>query len=102
MSFSFSAGGTKAQTLDSLGKLVHQHDSHSKQTADLVTAMVEAGPSEMEAAGVVYDAWYSISAYGHSSAGHDLPSLGVSFSTSFRPREPVTPEPGEPHGTGGF
>jgi hypothetical protein len=97
MSFSFTAQGTKTQTLSSLGSLVHQHDSHSKQTADLVTAMVEAGPSEMETAGVVYDAWYSISAYGHSSAGHDSPTLSVSLSCTYQLR----PEP-EPEQRGGI
>lgn len=92
MSFSFSAQGTKAQTLDSLSKLVHQYDSHSKQTADLVTAMVEAGPAETTISGIEYDAIYSVSAYGHSSAGHDLPSLGISFSSSFKPREQADPD----------
>lgn len=87
MSFSFSASGTKAQTLATLGELVHQHDSHSKQTADLVTSMVDAGPAETTIDGQVHEAVFSISAYGHSSAGHDLPSLGVSFSCSWRVRE---------------
>jgi hypothetical protein len=88
MSFSFSAGGTKEQTLHSLGELHHDHDSHSKTTADLVTSMVTAGPSESDGAdGQVYDAIYQVSAYGHSSAGHDTPSLSVSVSSSLRLRE---------------
>ena len=101
MSFSFSAGGTKTQTLHSLGELVHQHDSHSAQTADLVTSVVEAGPSEMTGVdGTVYDAIYSVSAYGHSSAGHDLPSLGISFSSSWKLRE--TEDADTEPGPGGF
>jgi hypothetical protein len=88
MSFSFTVGGTKAQTLHSLSELVHQHDSHSKPVADLVTSVVEAGPVEMTGAdGTEYDAVYAVSAYGHSSAGHDLPSLGISFSSSWKLRE---------------
>ncbi|HLJ99289.1 MAG TPA: hypothetical protein VKU39_05210 [Streptosporangiaceae bacterium] len=88
MSFSFSASGTKDQALRQLGDLVHQHDSHSKQTTDLVISMVEAAPSQMtDKDGKVFDASYAISAYGHSSAGHDLPSLGVSFSCTWKERE---------------
>lgn len=86
MSFSYSAGGTKAETLDSLSKLTH-HDDAGKSTADLITSMIEAGPAESQLANGVNDVIYSVSAYGHSSNGVGTPNLGITLSASYRLRE---------------
>jgi hypothetical protein len=94
MTFSYSAGGTKTQTLESLGaQSEHAHDSHARQVFDLLHSMIEAGPSEHTAHDdQVYDVVYSVSASGHSSAGHDTPSLYVTLACSLKLREPE-PEP---------
>ena len=90
MSFSFSAGGTKAQTLDSLAKAPTSHDQAAATIADLLTQMVGAGPDESSDGKPII---YSASAYGHTAKGaskDDWPSLGVTLSvtTGARPRQP--------------
>lgn len=92
MSFSFSAAGTKEETLSSLRKVIdrdNQHDSAEKTTAELLYGMVDAGPAERTSGGQVYDTIYAVSAYGHASNGApgNTPSLGISLSASDRVRE---------------
>ena len=79
MSFSFSAGGTKAQTLDSLAKAPTSHDQAAATIADLLSQMVGAGPDETsDGKPVIYQA----TADGHSSkqGADDWPSIDVTLS----------------------
>lgn len=80
MLFSFSAGGTKAQALDSLAKAPTSHDQAAATIADLLTQMVGAGPDESSDGKPVI---YTVSAYGHTARGlsrDDWPSIGVTLS----------------------
>ena len=87
MSFSFSASGTKKQTLDELAKAQVSHDQAAVTVADLLAAMVAAGPDESsDGKPILYEA----TAYGHTAKGasrDDWPSLGVTLSctTGARP-----------------
>jgi hypothetical protein len=81
MSFSFSAGGTRTQTLDSLAKVTHRASEADKVLADLLIDMVGSGPEEV----VGQDVIYAASAYGHSHAG-SMPTLSVSLGCSLRPK----------------
>jgi hypothetical protein len=84
MSFSFSAGGTKTQTLDSLAKITREQSRHTPQAlVDLLIDMVGSGPEVGAADG--REIVYSVSAYGHQAAG-SLPTLSVSLGCSYRPR----------------
>ena len=88
MSFSFSAGGTKTQTLESLAKVTH-HQNTPQALVDLLIDMVGSGPGEHRVHdGTVLDVVYSLSAHGHSSAGagHDTPTLRVTLDCSYRPK----------------
>jgi hypothetical protein len=87
MSFSFSAAGTKIQTLDALAQVTRDHDAAAQPVADLLIEMVGAGPEEsIGHDGQVYDVIYTISAYGHTSDGSGTPSLGVTLCCTTRPK----------------
>jgi hypothetical protein len=80
MSFSLSAGGTKAQTLDGLAKVPVGHDQAAASITDLLSQMVGAGPDESSDGKPVI---YTVSAYEHTAKGNsrdDWPSLGVTLS----------------------
>lgn len=89
MSFSLSAGGTKAQTLDELAKAPASHDQAAATIADLLAQMVGAGPEkDGDRKPVIYQA----TAHGHTSRGSadDWPSINVTLSctTGARPHQP--------------
>ena len=64
MSFSFTASGTKAQTLVTLGTVAAGHDPAAATIADLLALMVTAGPDESSDGKPVP---YEATAFGHSA-----------------------------------
>jgi hypothetical protein len=81
MSFSFSAGGTRSETLASLAKATHPASHAPQQLVDLLIDMVGSGPEVGAVDG--REVVYSVSAYGHKQAG-SLPTLSVSLGCSYR------------------
>lgn len=80
MSFSFTASGTKAQTLVTLGTVAAGHDPAAATIADLLALMVTAGPDESSDGKPVP---YEATAFGHSARSlsrDNWPSLNVSLS----------------------
>ena len=99
MTFSISAGGTKAQTLSSLASYAeHDHISEDgKHVANLLHRMVYAAPDNPAAPDGTFPS-YSVSAWGHSG-GDSFPSLNATLSVSFQPvPDPVPGENGVPGG----
>jgi hypothetical protein len=89
MSFRFTASGTKAETLAALTKTTVLHDPAAVSIADLLTAMVSAGPEQSsDGKPIIYEA----EACGHSARGQardDWPSINVvlSCTTGARPHD---------------
>jgi hypothetical protein len=99
MSFSFSAGGTKKQTLGVLAKAPVSHDLAAATIVDLLAQMVAGGPEESsDGKPILYEA----TAYGHTAKGasrDDWPSLGVTLSCTTPWPSPRTADPGKPAGS---
>lgn len=91
MSFSFSAAGTKAETLSSLS--TPQASPDGEAVRQLVISFLENAAEAGATDNVPIR--YEVSAYGHHSAdGGSLPSLSVTLSGTYVPATPAE-SPGE-------
>lgn len=79
MSFSFGAGGTKAETLDSLGKLTDMSPD-GQAVLDLVTKVIEDATAEGGFDG--NPVRFTVSASGHTGPGQ-VPFLNISLTASY-------------------
>jgi hypothetical protein len=92
MSFSFSAAGTKEQTLESLGNAIVNNNALGDVALAFAKELVNADNTKSDDTHTVR---YSVSASGHSDGGVGSTSYAsISFSASFEPKpEPSAPAP---------
>ena len=84
MSFSFSAAGTKEETLASLAKAQTSDNSVGEVVKGFVTGLVEDDVTKPDD---THDVRYSVTVSGHSDGGVGSASYtNIAFSTSFTPK----------------